>query len=751
MLKQKLLRKLKVAAGMVCLFGVTTANADLVANWTLDDGSGVMPSEEVSGQNGSVVSSWIAGPAGNGTALEFDGLNDFVDTPFLGETGADARLISAWVRTPQANGGGIIGYGASTTGQKWHLRVNGNGGLRTEVEGGFRFGTTNIADNQWHHIVSVLPAGATNVNQVVHYIDGVRDGVGGTGARVVNTSSTAELVDIGRRIQGANPNPFRGAIDDVRFYGSADVPADGAALDAFAQSLFNNSSPGASPTAHWDFNEGSGTVVGDVSGNGNAGTLTNMAGENPIWSTDAPPAPSGVTGSLQFDASTTGYIQTTAPGILGSDDRTVSFWVKTTDQTDHGLVSWGDSFTNGGKFHVRLNSSGANGAVGAIRTEIQGAYLVGTRVINDGEWHHVSVTFANDGTPEMGDVVMYIDGRREVISGLNNNVVNAPLITQSTGDPSETVAIGGRLQTGVKRQFTGNLADVRIYNESLGMGAVMAEAGVVGTNPLATLSYDASNDASDNNVWEDEIGVIAPGNLDMHFVNANAPAATTTNIVEIGAAYQFDGTNTADMSGIGSLNGFSNSFPGNPTDQDATFEMMFRASDLQGQEILFETGGNGDGSSLTLNNELLQFGAKDGNFDALAVSDLSDIDTSEFVHVMGVIDMTNDTIELFVNGVSAGVVAANGDLVNWAGTDGAALGGQNGTTIGASGSSLLGVMEGVYGNFTGEMALFRYYGHALSSEDVSGIYDSFTVIPEPTSFALLGLVLVGMGRRRATC
>lgn len=57
--------------------------------------------------------------------------------------------------------------------------------------------------------------------------------------------------------------------------------------------------------AHWKFDEGSGTTVGDSSGNGNTGTLVN----NPTW-TD-----SGIGGALAFSG--------------GSRAESVSLWFKT--------------------------------------------------------------------------------------------------------------------------------------------------------------------------------------------------------------------------------------------------------------------------------------------------------------------------------------------------------------------------------------------------------------------------------------
>ncbi|NIP97845.1 MAG: hypothetical protein GWO24_32210, partial [Akkermansiaceae bacterium] len=46
----------------------------------------------------------------------------------------------------------------------------------------------------------------------------------------------------------------------------------------------------------------------------------------------------GPESSLRFDG-TTSYVHTTFPGVGGASSRTVVFWVKTSDLTDHGIVA----------------------------------------------------------------------------------------------------------------------------------------------------------------------------------------------------------------------------------------------------------------------------------------------------------------------------------------------------------------------------------------------------------------------------
>ena len=36
------------------------------------------------------------------------------------------------------------------------MRIDGTGGLRAEVNGGYHYGVTNIADGRWHHVAAVV-------------------------------------------------------------------------------------------------------------------------------------------------------------------------------------------------------------------------------------------------------------------------------------------------------------------------------------------------------------------------------------------------------------------------------------------------------------------------------------------------------------------------------------------------------------------------------------------------------------------
>ena len=83
----------------------------------------------------------------------------------------------------------------------------------------------------------------------------------------------------------------------------------------------------------------------------------------------------------------------------------------------------------------------------------------------------------------------------------------------------------------------------------------------------------------------------------------------------------------------------------------STWEVWFKPDNLNGQKVLVESGA-GTGSSFTLNGSTLQFAVRENSSNSAAgvFVDLNNFDTNEFLQAVGVIDMDNDFIALYVNG-----------------------------------------------------------------------------------------------------
>jgi hypothetical protein len=194
----------------------------LIAHWMLDDAVGLVARDNYAHHHGILTNmteyNWVPGILNN--ALAFDGIDDYVQmTGYKGVTGTTSRTCMAWIKTTTPSSQ-ILSWGSLLTGEKWMFRVNEDGTLRAEVQGGYIYGTTPVADGNWHHVAVVLADdGSPNINEAVLYVDGVPEtSLGGVSACPVNTAALGD-VRIGVNVPGTIF--FQGLIDEVRIYNKA--------------------------------------------------------------------------------------------------------------------------------------------------------------------------------------------------------------------------------------------------------------------------------------------------------------------------------------------------------------------------------------------------------------------------------------------------------------------------------------------------------------------------------------------------
>ncbi|MEM7038639.1 MAG: LamG domain-containing protein, partial [Bacteroidota bacterium] len=209
-------------------------------------------------------------------ALNFDGVNDYVQTTFPGVTGSANRTFEAWVfvnpSAPSSNLA-IMDYGRNLAGSRNTFSVAGNRGL-VFISGGTNANISSPAGGvpvgQWVHVAFVLNNGTGFL-----YINGQLVGSGNLSS--VNTPSGFENMTIGQRVMGGSIL-FNGSIDDVRVW---NVARSAAQIDTFRTKEF--CSPPTGLVAYYKINEG--TAAGNNAGitttmdevAGNNGTLNSFA------------------------------------------------------------------------------------------------------------------------------------------------------------------------------------------------------------------------------------------------------------------------------------------------------------------------------------------------------------------------------------------------------------------------------------------------------------------------------------------
>ncbi len=139
---------------------------------------------------------------------------------YKGIGGSDPRTVEAWIKTSVTNNE-IVSWGLNQNSKKWIVRVNGSGELRAEVAGGYIIGTTDIADDQWHHVAVVLDG--SDVTDIQLYVDGTLESISSSQNIAINTENTTSgNVTIAH---GHNNTYFDGNIDNIRIWSAALSPA----------------------------------------------------------------------------------------------------------------------------------------------------------------------------------------------------------------------------------------------------------------------------------------------------------------------------------------------------------------------------------------------------------------------------------------------------------------------------------------------------------------------------------------------
>jgi hypothetical protein len=188
--------------------------------------------------------------------------------------------------------------------------------------------------------------------------------------------------------------------------------------------------------ALYKFDEGSGTIVNDSSGNGNNGTISGAT-----WAT-------GKSGSgLSLDGNDCVNKATPSAGLKPSLEVTTAAWVKmsATDTGGAEIVSMGDSYA------LRVQTSGNIQFFYYNGTTWKSIITTGVNV-RDGVWHHIV------GQKTSTALQIYVDG----ISKASTPNTGTIAYTQGTD-----LFIGKHGNGDTIYDFVGSIDDVRIYNRAL--------------------------------------------------------------------------------------------------------------------------------------------------------------------------------------------------------------------------------------------------------------------------------------------
>ncbi|MFK7784312.1 MAG: LamG domain-containing protein, partial [Crocinitomicaceae bacterium] len=198
----------------------------------------------------------------------FDGANYIEADTYKGIDGGAARSCEAWINST-VNNKEFTSWGQNTASSKWNFRINDNGAIRVEVNGGYIIGTTLVDDGDWHHVACTF--NGSDVQDVLLYVDGQLETISSSLTEPVLTNTTSGINL--RLSRGTNNRYFEGIIDEVRVWS---VPLSQTEIQDWMYKTVDATHPNyANLEAYYTLNEGTGAAISDATTNGNDASVIN--------------------------------------------------------------------------------------------------------------------------------------------------------------------------------------------------------------------------------------------------------------------------------------------------------------------------------------------------------------------------------------------------------------------------------------------------------------------------------------------
>jgi len=368
--------------------------------------------------------------------------------------------VSAWIKATTATGR-IAGLDQDGTTHSQEIAIDANNKAVAyawdTINGQQRIctGTTNITTGVWHYMVGTWDGTTGRV-----YLDGSLEGsIASANVYAAYTSPNMEIG--GHATSGpASVNAyFSGNIDEVRFSYVArsatwiTTEYNNQSSPGTFTTMGSESCPTPTPTptatpapglvAAYGFNEGSGTVVNDASGNGNNGTINGAT-----WTTSGK-----YRNALNFNGTNALVTINNAASLQLTTGMTLEAWVYPTVSGPW----WADVIYKGNDNYYLEGTSNPSGFSAMGGTIPNAPPLYGTGVLALNTWAHLAATY--DGAT----MRLYVNGVQVASRAQTGAIVTSTSPLQIGGD-----SIYGQY-------FAGRIDEVRIYNRALSVAQIQSD------------------------------------------------------------------------------------------------------------------------------------------------------------------------------------------------------------------------------------------------------------------------------------
>jgi hypothetical protein len=505
-------------------------------------------------------------------AYSFDGVNDYIQTSFLGISGNNSRTVSFWAKTTGTSNTlsdnmNVLCYGGIGNGANWEVALNhGCQGLTVDINQGVQTLSCNSNNDSWNHFLVVFDNTlGSNFNAVKFYFNGIQiSNICQLGQLTTINSSSSNAAVIGAYWNHIN-RFFNGRLDDIGIWNRALTqseitalynspvppspltlavsPASTTICDGSSTTLSATANAGSSVCASSQLPTGlqSGLVgywpfcgnANDASGNGNNGVVNGTIDyvNDRFGNTSS---------SVYFNPSSA---INTSIGQPANCTFSFSLWLKVPTNYNSG----------GAPIRMTETSSGPSALVDKMIQVLSPSnnvalyvypgyqiYLTSPNSIADNQWHHIVASTSSSG------MYLYVDGL---------------LVATNPNTSCENFAGFWRMQL-----TEGFLDDLMIYNRALTTSEIQqlytlgnasyswspggATTSSITVSPTTTTTYTCTATANGVSSTSSSVVTVTP-----------APTITTTNTsVCAGQSTTLTASTTSSGSGSGSncptLSGF---------------------------------------------------------------------------------------------------------------------------------------------------------------------------------------------------
>lgn len=594
---------------------------------------------------------------------------DAVTMAGVGAAAATDFTIETWFRADGSQDDGDLLFGNGTL--EYGVKFNASGGLNAFVDSTVATGpAVNVLDGGWHH-VALTYNGTTNDFNVV--VDGQAGTPGsqafsGASANLTFGSATSGLGLIGDIDEMRLWNTER-SVEEIQLTKNTTVDPNDLALDAY-----------------WRADEGAGTTLTDLTGNGNNTTVPVGA----LQSDDNPTLALSHTGrsSLNFADAFSSIVSLDAV-TLPNDAFAFTLWAQVQESSTENRLIEIDDTAGSGAIPFKLSV----GNEGELIIRIDDGTNVVTQTLDVGwsydKWSHIGVSFDGD------DLNVYLDG--ELAGTVDGSTITSPF------NPSGDLFLGNsNVAPGLG--FTGNLSEFRMWNTDITeamartdmLGRVPADniQDVGGYWPLSDGAAETVFDHSGNGHTGTAFAVLATDDVPPQpGTAAGIDFDGTTSYLK--AAYDGEGENALALKGDMTVEFWVNpdifgsgrvfSFAGEAAADTEEYNSLYELYITTGGDVQWvqEQGAGTDASPAAFTS--------------------TGISTGDWSHVAVTRDAAAKTVTLYVDGTQVG-----SPVVYTAPPTG-----------GEDGELFIGANGGLQHFFDGQIADFRIWDHVRTQTEIS--------------------------------